>query len=1228
MKKLKSCMFISILVLLGTLGMALATHATESEGHPSSWLAPSVDQIRVFQQNLDGYAGARDTWISRADWGDPPQHTVNYGQNEILQLGRSGGENPLLYFDLTNVPTNSAVLSATLSLYNTTSGSCSSPGTLPRRVLLYSVLRDWNEGNQESSPIDTSGDHGTTGDYASQYYPGEGTDVPWNVRGMAEGSDYVATSESLADVVNQGWYTWEVTSLVRAWIRGESPNYGLVLRDATGYEVDNCDYRSFVSSQATADTSQRPKLTVVYNPDVPYADAGDDQESLTWDGGAVTLDGSASHDRPGGDDATLTFAWRVVQPAYGSTISGTLLMTDSIASFTPDVAGEWEIELTVTNDVSESATDRVSLRLLSIPATHPRIFLTTGKLAALQARAVSTNTRWSQLLAYADAYSSQYSMHVDALVGAVTGQTSYCDEAVATALDIIADPGGGSTEPGDLALVYDWCYAQLDAGQRTTFIDHFNTWADDQLANPGYIDVPGWGNYWPRYGYSFALVGLATYGDNPRAQEWLDEFRHTRYRNVDLPLLEKIADGGGWPEGMIYDWIANLPRIKALEAWRTGAGENLFESTAWYRERLGYILLHRWPGLTDQYGYEFHPYPSIGDTERNRGSIGNYERIMGLVLVERFSDEPLARQLQAYLSAPPTDGSMSFLYSDEFLWFNPNQPSQTPDQHTHYDAGTGTLLMRSGWPDGAADTDTSATYVTFQSGDHFSYHQHYDQNSFTLFKYDDLALDSGVYSGDGRSYHDRNFYVRTIAHNTLIVYNPDEDFSSARPDAESNDGGQRTMYPGSRAPETVEYFDQHAVHYENGDILRFQDDARYTYALGDATQAYNNPTYNQTMDTSLSGNVAKVSRFQREFVYLRPVAQGRRDYVVTFDRVGVVSPTFSGENTKLLFHTLDTPTVNGTPQVISPGETLYADADLATAISGNGKLFIKTLLPENHNLRVVGGRGQKAFWAFGENYDWHWDAGELQPRPTTEFDPIPYGEWRIELEPANTALEHNFLTVLHPTISTTVAMPEAVVVSGTGLSGVHIADPDMNRVAIFSAANDGSASTGVLSYTYTPTTHTHHLIFDLTPGTNYQLEIDLDSNVQTVTLTPDGGSGDAYEVSSQGVLSFTTRGGPTPLAVMLRGTPSDGTIYLTWQVSGELPPTVTWQLDYESETGTALLPPVGLTNTVRSYTFTGLTNYVWYTVTLRGMGGSAAILTDTARVMPTDRFVYLPFVLK
>ena len=91
---------------------------------------------------------------------------------------------------------------------------------------LYGVLVDWDEGNQTNSPIDASGKHGATGHNAFEYYPGEGTDVPWAEPGMAAGRDYAEKHEGFADVVNEGWYSWDVADLARKWIRGEQPNFG------------------------------------------------------------------------------------------------------------------------------------------------------------------------------------------------------------------------------------------------------------------------------------------------------------------------------------------------------------------------------------------------------------------------------------------------------------------------------------------------------------------------------------------------------------------------------------------------------------------------------------------------------------------------------------------------------------------------------------------------------------------------------------------------------------------------------------------------------------------------------------------------------------------------------------------------------------------------------------------------------------------------------------------
>jgi heparin/heparan-sulfate lyase len=1067
---------------------------------------------------------------------------LNYGQNTQLLVTRSGYDTPLIRFDLTAIPANSLIVSATLMLYNNTpgGGSCAQNGSEVRRLNLSRVLKNWDEGNQVSAQVTTTvGAQGATGDYAFLYYSG-GTNVAWGARGMLAGTDYASTVTSYADVLNPGWYGWDVSALVRAWVRGDYSNYGLTLRDSTGYSASNCDYRSFSSSQ-NATPNQRPKLLIAYNPDVPYANAGPDQKLWTWNGGAITLDGSASRDRPGGNDATLSYSWRILQSAFGSVLTGTLPATTSSAPFTPDVAGEWLIELTVTNALGESATDQVRLQLWRIPAGHPRLYINPTTLPAVQARAVPGNSLWTQLQAHAnntyDVNDWGNVMESSALVGLVTGQASYCTKALRIAeMQRDADTSYTlSTGAGEIALVYDWCYPQMTEITRTQMINYFNTWGDKQKwSSPAHFAdaQPGWGNYWPSYSFGFALAGIATYGDNARASEWLDEYRQTRVSQYDLAAINRIATGGAWPEGTVYDWLANPQRMYAQAAWQSGAGENLFQSSVWFSERLGYLLMQNYPGTDNEWGYLFHPYVSQGDAERHRGSMVNYKRIMGLLLAQMFPSDARAQQMQAYLNASPTNTSSPFMYYLEFLWNAPGITPSTPNRVSNYTPTLGQLIWRSGWPSGAADTDPCATYITFNAGDHYTYHQHYDQNAFTLWKCSDLALDSGVYSGNGLSFHDVNYYARTIAHNTLVVYNALENFTSMRSGASSNDGGQRTVAPASRSPDSVTYWDQHVLQYDTGDIARHEDAALYSYALGDATKAYNNPTYNQS--ANYAGNVAKVTRFQREFVYLRPLTPTvttSNDYVVLYDRVGVASAGFSQANTKLLFHVLNAPTVSGAPQAISAGETLYANATDANVISGNGKLFFKFLSPAQHNVRVVGGRGQKAFWVFGQNYDWNWSAGEAQPRPVTDYDPIPYGEYRLELEPADAALDHNFLTVLYPTASTTLAMPATTLITVTGLAGVHLADPALNRVAMFSAALDGSAPSGTLTYTYQPTAATLNMLFDLTPNAQYNLVATRIGNVQSVTLIPT--TGGTYRASTEGVLSFTVNVDGTPAQIFL-----------------------------------------------------------------------------------------------
>jgi hypothetical protein len=100
-------------------------------------------------------------------------------------------------------------------------------------------------------------------------------------------------------------------------------------------------------------------------------------------------------------------------------------------------------------------------------------------------------------------------------------------------------------------------------------------------------------------------------------------------------------------------------------------------------------------------------------------------------------------------------------------------------------------------------------------------------------------------------------------------------------------------------------------------------------------------------------------------------------------------------------------------------------------------------------------------------------------------------------------------------------------------------------------------------------------------------------------------------------------------SLTLASAPADRAIHLNWTVNITLPITTTWQIDHYTQTLTAPFTATDPFSTTRAYTLTDhITNYQWYTVTLHAMVGETSWLSDTVRVMPTDKLVYLPLVLR
>jgi heparin/heparan-sulfate lyase len=258
-----------------------------------------------------------------------------------------------------------------------------------------------------------------------------------------------------------------------------------------------------------------------------------------------------------------------------------------------------------------------------------------------------------------------------------------------------------------------------------------------------------------------------------------------------------------------------------------------------------------------------------------------------------------------------------------------------------------------------------------------------DNNAFTIHKRSLLAIDSGVnaYDEDVNSDYRTNYYSRTIAHNSITLYDPKETFRGGAFAAEqsggANDGGQVRL----RGPDRIGEIRQND-RWEVGKIVAYQHGPLFTYAVGDATKSY---------------STAKLRLFRRHFLFLPP------DLFVVFDQVEATDPSF---RKAWLLHCVDEPSVNGDIVTVTNGP-------FGSAQGRPGRLTCRTVLPEHPEITKVGGPGKEC-WVDGRN----WPAVEREWSRDAGF-------WRVEVSPAQPAAEDLFLHVLE-TDGDEIASPEVV----------------------------------------------------------------------------------------------------------------------------------------------------------------------------------------------------------
>jgi heparin/heparan-sulfate lyase len=330
------------------------------------------------------------------------------------------------------------------------------------------------------------------------------------------------------------------------------------------------------------------------------------------------------------------------------------------------------------------------------------------------------------------------------------------------------------------------------------------------------------------------------------------------------------------------------------------------------------------------------------------------------------------------------------------------------------------------------------------------------------------------------SAHHRNYYRRTLAHNSITVFDPDErfcnpigdgNFDCTGPARLANDGGQRIqeIVPGfDYIPRNVDDLVHPQTPFDRGGVVIYEDTTEYTYALGRGGPSYQS---------------AKVAVADRHFLWLKSVRDLRHPLVVVFDNV----EGKDRDHVKAYhLHARNTVSVAGT--------TITATNE--NRITGEeGVLYDTVLLPRNPRITVR--TGDAVFRVDGDVY-----APEERADETTASI-LELERSRVEVCPPTQNLVDQFLNVLYVTDAGGENRPSSSLVNAQGMYGLAVKD----WIVLFAPRELSREGT-----TYSASGPASHLLIGMKDDVEFDILVD--GNLRVTTRS-----------SSEGTLRFDLSSG-------------------------------------------------------------------------------------------------------
>ncbi|HYF50675.1 MAG TPA: heparinase II/III family protein [Planctomycetota bacterium] len=476
---------------------------------------------------------------------------------------------------------------------------------------------------------------------------------------------------------------------------------------------------------------------------------------------------------------------------------------------------------------------------------RPRLLFDAARVATVKARAASPDGK--AFLNYLKNNPNDCSSRSYALAYVMTGDPQFANWAIERAQKVVSGGPANNVDDydayGEAVIVYDWCYSQLTETQRKDW----QAWMLKGFDNTKDMYMEGYHNYGIRGCWAFALAGYALQGENSRSAELLDNAYNKRWRALILPAMKAGLAGGAWAEGEGYGATCGMAPVEIAELARCVEGKDLFsEAPEFFAGRLLFYMFVDLPGVENK-GRRLW---LNGDMNRRRNWDDALQQRLILQEVLRGTEVAAFGQAYSELPAAPTRQYYSSHWVD-VMWRDRTAPQKPLEQFklSHHAWGRCIVLMRSDWSE-------TATHVGFVAGPFIAAsHGHSDQGHFSIWKGGELVTQAGDYRGTGNRWA-LDAYKRTIAHNTLLIYDPSEKFKVRHQDA-MNDGGQ--------------FWTDSESNMTGARIVAYDARRAYTYICADLTPAY-------------SKN--KAAAVRRQLLYLRP------DTVIVHDKVVSTNPDF------------------------------------------------------------------------------------------------------------------------------------------------------------------------------------------------------------------------------------------------------------------------------------------------------------------------------------------------